>query len=40
MLKPDLNVELKPVIDSSALVTVKNGENINKNPWCDHCKKY
>ena len=40
MLKPDLNVELKPVIDSSALVTVKNGEDKNKRPWCDHCKKY
>jgi len=40
MLKPDLNVELKPVIDSSALVTVKNEEDKKKKPLCDHCKKY
>ncbi|KAH0660313.1 hypothetical protein KY290_029809 [Solanum tuberosum] len=31
---------MEPVIDSSALVTMKNGEDKNKRPWCDHCKKY
>nr|XP_016452871.1 PREDICTED: uncharacterized protein LOC107777375 [Nicotiana tabacum] len=40
MLKPYLNLELKPVVDASALATVKNEDDKKKRPWCDHCKKY
>ncbi|XP_070057489.1 uncharacterized protein [Nicotiana tomentosiformis] len=40
MLKPDLNLELKPVVDALTLATVKNEYDKRKKSWCGHCKKY